>query len=393
VEEELRVCVVIPTYNNQGTLESVVRGALRHGLPLIVVDDGSTDSTAAILEYLDEEIVVLTHASNRGKGAALLTGFHGAAQRGWTHAITLDSDGQHKPEDIPTFIDALRAAPRALLLGTRDLVAAGAGPGSRFGNAMSSFWVWVETGCRLADTQTGFRSYPIEPILALELRGRGFSFEFEVLVKASWCGTELRSVPVQVEYLPAGERVSHLRPVVDFLRIGWLNTKLTTARLCLPPLFLSLYCQREFRSLELRAKLKQGLITLVYEEPGSRKRMVGSVGLGLFMGIAPFWGFQIALTLLLAHLLKASKTIAVLASNISMPVMIPPIVYASLLLGRWLLGTEQASLTTLELTQPDLPAWIVGSFALAILVALAGSALTWLGLTLFGIGERRESTS
>jgi len=393
-ESASRVCVVIPTYNNEGTLDNVVRDVLEQDLPVIVVDDGCSDGSAAILAAFEDAITVVRHEVNRGKGAALATGLRAAQERGFTHAVTLDSDGQHLAKDIPRFVEAIAVEPAALLLGARDLVAAGAGKGSRFGNAMSSFWVWVETGCRLPDTQTGFRSYPVDAVLALELRGEGFNFEVEVLVKASWSGVPLRSVPIDVEYQAAGERVSHMRPVVDFLRIAWLNTQLTTARVCLPPLFLTLYCQRSFRALEPREKLRRAFVTLVYEEPGTHRRIIGSVALGLFMGIAPFWGFQIALTLLLAHLLNASKTIAVLASNISMPIMAPAIWYGSLVVGRWILNEEGRNLMTLvELKPVDIPAFVVGGFALALVVALIGSLLTWIGLAVFGAKDQRETAA
>jgi len=383
-------CVVIPTFNNERTLEAVVRGAALHGLEVFVVNDGSTDQTAEILARI-EGIEVVTHEANRGKGAALKTGFEYAHTRGYSHAITLDSDGQHNSEEIPLFVAALQREPETLFLGTRDLVAAGAGWGSRFGNFMSSFWIWVETGARLADTQTGYRVYPLASVLALDLRGDGFGFEVEVLVKSAWSGTHLGSVHIVVRYFEGEERVSHMRPVVDFMRIAWLNVHYTSARICLPPQFLRTLCQKEFQSTTFREKLRASFVELLVNEPGSHARIAASVALGMFIGLTPLWGFQIALTLLLAHLLNASKTVAVLASNISFPVLIPGIMYGSLVLGRFLLGDDQQVNTALELTPSDLPAWVVGSFVLATIVGALGGGLTFLFLSLFGSKRARNA--
>jgi len=109
--------------------------------------------------------------------------------------------------------------------------------------------------------------------------------------------------------------------------------------------------------------------------------VAGSVALGLFMGVAPFWGFQVALTLAAAHVLGASKTIAVLAAHVSFPALVPAILYASLVLGRKLLGADPGAVMELELQRADLVCWIVGSFALATALALAGFAVTLAVLT------------
>lgn len=378
----MRPCAVIPAYQNARTLPGVVRGVTVQGLAVIVVDDGSSDGVAASLAAAgagDGEVEVLRHERNRGKGAALRTGFERAHARGFTHALALDADGQHLPEDAPRLLEAAAAEPGALVIGARDLAAAGAGKGSRFGCAFSNFWTWVETGLRLPDTQSGYRCYPLAPILDLHLALTGYDFEVEVLVRAAWTGVPVRSVPISVRYFRGAERVSHFRPVRDFLRIGWLNTRLVTARICLPAPYLALHSRRVFRALPFSERLRMSLFELFVREPGSPLRVASSAALGLFFGIAPLWGFQIAITLWLAHVFNASKTIALLAANVSFPLVIPLILYASLVLGRALLGVPDAGVPKelSALTRADLHAYLAGSVALAVGVAAAGFVLVY----------------
>jgi len=371
----VRACVIVPTFNHGPTLAAVITGAMKYG-PVLVVDDGSTDKTAAVLAGI-EGITVERHEKNRGKGAALRTGFDRAREMGFTHAVTIDADGQHSPDDIETLID-----PDALVLGARDLVAAGAGAGSRFGLKNSNFWTWIETGLRLRDTQTGFRCYPLEPLQKLRLKENRYGFEIEVLVKAAWSGVEVKSVPVAVAY--PEDRVSHMRPVLDFLRIARLNTKLVALRICVPAPYLELIVQNRFYEMGLGERFKVSLVELFAKEPGSNRRIALSVGLGLFMGLAPIWGFQIAATLIVAHVAGLSKPVAVVASHISVPVFIPAILYASLLLGRLALGSHHPGggpITTLELQPADVAAWVIGSLILAGAASVAGALLTWVFLS------------
>ncbi|MFH0943986.1 MAG: glycosyltransferase [Planctomycetota bacterium] len=258
----MKPCVIIPTYNNAGTLEQVVRETRALGLTVFVVDDGSSDGTRTILERIDG-ITVLRHGMNRGKGAALRTGLLAAKQRGFTHAVSIDSDGQHLPGEIPRFLEEAERHPGALLLGNRDLASARAGRGSRFGRAFSNFWTCVETGRGLPDTQTGFRLYPLDSITSLHLEKNGYDLEIEVLVKAIWTGVPVRSIPVSAVYLDHGERVSHFRPGLDFLRIGLLNTGLVSRRICFPGRLRARLSQEGSHRFSLPVLLSMPLLALV----------------------------------------------------------------------------------------------------------------------------------
>ena len=219
------ICVVIPTYNNAATIAQVVTQSLRCCLDVIVVDDGSTDGTAGILQGI-QGITVVTHARNRGKGAALKSGFVKSLSMGFAYAITLDSDGQHYPDDIALFLQANIEHPGALIVGSRQLDGVVRSRGSSFANKFSNFWFRVQTGRNLPDTQTGYRLYPLHKLHGLSLLTSRYEAELELLVFASWHGVELVSIPVRVYYPKPEDRVSHFRPGIDFARISVLNTVL-----------------------------------------------------------------------------------------------------------------------------------------------------------------------
>lgn len=219
------ICIVIPTYNNASTIAQVIADVKRYCLDVIVVNDGCTDDTAAILSEI-QDITVVTLPENRGKGTALKSGFRKALALGFCYAITLDADGQHYGKDINNFLDANRKHPGALIVGSRRLEGVERSKGSSFANEFSNFWYYVQTGRRLADTQTGYRLYPLRKLAGLSLLTSRYEAELELLVFASWHGVKIEAIPVDVYYPPREERVSHFRPSMDFFRITVLNTVL-----------------------------------------------------------------------------------------------------------------------------------------------------------------------
>lgn len=225
-----KVCVIIPTYNNEKSLGNVLESVLKYTDDVIVVNDGSTDSTPQILQSF-AKIDVVSYPKNVGKGWALRQGFKRALERGYDNAITIDSDGQHFAEDLPKFIDKLEETPGALSIGARNMEQSSVPGKSSFGNKFSNFWFWVETGLRLPDTQSGYRLYPIRRMEQMHFYTRKFEFEIEVIVRSSWRGIPVNFVPVKVFYAPRESRVSHFRPFKDFSRISVLNTVLVTVAL------------------------------------------------------------------------------------------------------------------------------------------------------------------
>lgn len=217
--------MVIPVYNNAGTIADVVKRTLLHCDDVIVVNDGSTDSTKEQLESISG-ITLINSPKNEGKGAALRKGFRNALDLGFAYAITLDADGQHYPEDIPLFLEANLKNPGCLIVGARKLDGVRRSKASSFANSFSNFWFCVQTLHKLPDTQTGYRLYPLKKIKGLRFLTSRYEAELELLVFASWHGVKLVSEPINVFYPRPEERVSHFRPGPDFTRISILNTVL-----------------------------------------------------------------------------------------------------------------------------------------------------------------------
>lgn len=219
------ICVIIPTYNNAGTIVDVVQRSLLQCSDVIVVCDGCTDNTLDLLNALQDKPIIVNLEKNSGKGAALKAGFRYALEKGFAYAVTLDGDAQHYPEDIPILLAANQKHPGALIVGERkDLASADRSSGSKFANAFSNFWFAVQTGKYLKDTQTGYRLYPLKKLRGLSLLTSRYEAELELMVFASWHGVELVNEQVNVFYPPREERVSHFRPGRDFLRISVLNS-------------------------------------------------------------------------------------------------------------------------------------------------------------------------
>jgi glycosyltransferase involved in cell wall biosynthesis len=225
-----RFAVLIPVYNHAEGVASVIECARRLDLPIRVVDDGSTDGTAERLEAIGG-ITVIRHDENRGKGAALLTGFAAlAGEADW--AVTLDADGQHDPADVPSLIRAIPKGQRPIVIGRREgMVGEDVPWTSRFGRKFSNFWVRAAGGPVLSDTQSGLRIYPLPEAMQLGVRARRFQFEVEILVRARWAGIPVVEAPIGVSYTPGMKRISHFRPLVDFCRNSATFTRLIFLRI------------------------------------------------------------------------------------------------------------------------------------------------------------------
>lgn len=253
--------VVIPVYNHERTVGKVASEALALNAPVIVVDDGSTDGSYYQAARIDG-VKVLRHARNMGKGQALLTGFSEAWKTSrW--ALTIDADGQHDPSDARFLLEGVPERKRSIVIGVRRNMSREQIPWtSRFGKEFSNFWVFLAGGPRLTDSQSGFRLYPLPETLQLGVVARRYQFEIEILAKAGWKGVPVIEVPVSVDYGPCGERVSHFRPFIDFVRNSNMFTRIIIQRIFLPKSFRKKWPRTAAHETRRSAREKKDTIRL-----------------------------------------------------------------------------------------------------------------------------------
>lgn len=381
---EHKACVLLPTYNNARMLAGVIEDILAYTHRVVVINDGSTDNTTEILKQYPQ-LRVITHPVNKGKGMALRTGIKETAALGYEYAIALDSDGQHYAKELPAFLEQIAVTPGALIIGARNLGVENVPVKSSFGNKFSNFWYWVNTGNKLPDTQSGYRLYPVQQLAGKHFFTRKYEFEIEVIVRASWSGIPVIFIPISVYYPPADERITHFRPFKDFTRISVLNTVLVTvAILWVKP--------RDFiKSLFS----KQGWVriweSLFFNPQESNLVKAASIGFGIFMGIVPIWGFQLAVGIPLALLFRMNKALFLLAAHISMFPFTMFWVLASVLTGKWLMGQRAWQFAgntssfseVLQTAKNEGAAFFLGGSVLAVVLGAFSFLLAYLCLFLF----------
>lgn len=225
--------VVVPVFNHATMLGDVLTRLQDTQLPILVVNDGSTDGSGDVAANFDG-VRVVSHKDNMGKGAAIITALLEASGK-YDQIVTLDADGQHDPVDIPGLLAAVPGDHPAIVVGERmDMSAPDVPRSSRIGRAFSNFWVLACGGIPVRDSQSGFRVYPVSATLAMSPRARRFQFEVEVLVLAAWNRLPVISVPVHVSYPGSGKRISHYRPLMDFWRNSVTFSTLLVARFMIP---------------------------------------------------------------------------------------------------------------------------------------------------------------
>jgi glycosyltransferase involved in cell wall biosynthesis len=375
------VCVIIPTYNNAATIGAVIADVSDFTKNIIVVNDGSTDDTLSVIEKFPH-VQLVSYPDNVGKGWAIRKGFELAAKLNYRYAISIDSDGQHFAKDLPLFMDKLADEYNAVIIGARNMNQASVPGGSSFGNKFSNFWFKLETGVKSPDTQSGYRLYPLQAVNKMRFFTRKYEFEIEVLVRVAWQGVKIVSVPVSVYYAPKEERISHFRPYKDFFRISVLNTILVLIT------FLYIKPRNLLRSIFIKKNFKQLLRDQLFHAQQSDQLKALSVCFGVFMGIVPIWGFQLVAAIFLAVLFKLNKALVIIAANISLPPMIPIIIFASYKTGALWMGEKAMQINfsksiSLESVKLNLEQYIFGSITLAIMAGAFFGLLTLVLLKCF----------
>ena len=380
---DIRPVVVTPTFNNADTLINVLTRIEAVGLPLIVVNDGSTDATRNLLALWivrcpQHSIVVEHHTSNRGKAAALNSGFAVALQAGYTHAVTIDTDGQHDPEDIPALLRVAARDPHALVIGQRRDDSANCPGPNRVGRWFSKLFMQIECGQSFGDTQCGLRIYPLQLVRQVRCRFGGFAFETEIITRAHWAGYRCKQVEVTGRYLPPQQRVSHFRPVLDTLWCiglhGWLIAR---ALLPWPHRCRGLGHPTSAESVSLRQRLGRIWQWVAPQRAWrelrgtgvERGRLAAGIALGTFIANTPFYGLHSLMSLYAARRLSLHPLSVVVGSQLSTPPLGPLLNVAAIAVGSLVLtgqwpDTEQFRVETLgwmNVISASMVKWWVGS--------------------------------
>jgi glycosyltransferase involved in cell wall biosynthesis len=218
----MSILLVIPVYNSP-YIEEVIKDLNNLGKKILVVDDGSDNPVTCGLENVE----ILRHKENMGKGEAILSGAKRAKELGYEAILTFDGDKQHLSSEVIKLINVYEK--EAIIIGNRNFEVANVPESSKFGRKFSNFWVYLETFKHLGDTQSGLRIYPIS-ILDLNIKNRRFDFEIEVLALHSYRGGKIIDVTVDCYYPPSQERVTHFDKLYDNIRLTKAHTKLMLQR-------------------------------------------------------------------------------------------------------------------------------------------------------------------
>ena len=239
----MKPVALVPVYNHGATVGAVVQTLHDLALPVILIDDGSDAECAAVLDALaasSEKTSLLRLSRNGGKGGAVIAGLREAHAQGYSHALQLDADGQHDAAALPAFLDAMRDAPQAVIVGYPRYDAS-VPTGRLVGRYATHVWVWINTlSRRIRDSMCGLRIYPLaatQPVLDTMPRHSRMEFDTEILVRLDWAGVPIRNLPIAVRYPEDG--VSHFRLWRDNARISWMHTRLFFGMLRRLPRLLS----------------------------------------------------------------------------------------------------------------------------------------------------------
>ena len=213
----MATCILIPAYNAEKTITAVVRECLQHGLPVVLVDDGSTDDTSGQLTGLP--VMLLRHQRNLGKGAALKTGFDWAMKSGFEGVVTIDADGQHDVSAIPKLIASAQDGNWGILIASRHSQFEQMAGLRKFWNRIGVWCSWKRTGFEITDSQSGFRYYSCDVLENVALKSDGYALEMEVFLKAWKAGFTVGSLPIAAR-VADGRATSHYRPFKDTVNIS-----------------------------------------------------------------------------------------------------------------------------------------------------------------------------
>jgi len=378
-----KILMVIPLFNHGDTIRSVVEKALAAGWPVLVVDDGSSDGGAGRVVGLDCQVIRLDR--NRGKGAAVLAGAEFASGQGFEAIITVDADGQLDPAEAGELAAATIGQWPALIVGTRQMDKDNAPGASLFGRAFSNFWIRLECGRELPDTQSGYRLYPLKELLALDTSCRHYDFEVEILSRSAWAGLPILSVPVSVHYPPAGERESHFHQFRDNFRLTCLHTCLVLRALLPFPHKRLVDKTPEEKITSRQEKLSMlhpvRLAKRLCREHSSALQLASAAWMGIFLGALPLIACHTVAIIYVSHRLHLNKLTAVTASQLCMPPLVPILcIQAGYFIRHGSLLIDINWDTMVVQIHYRLWEWFLGSLLLGPLFGLVVGALLYAGI-------------
>jgi glycosyltransferase involved in cell wall biosynthesis len=373
--DNLKILIVIPTFNNKSTLRRVVEEALALGLPVLVVNDGSTDGAMDSIANLPVQRI--DFRQNNGKGAAIRAAAQWADEQGCTHIITMDADGQHDPGDLSRFVATIQQYPMSLIIGVRDFGMTNTPGSSVFGRKFSNFWIRISCGMQVQDSQSGFRAYPLELFRHVYPRARRYNFEMEILVRAIWAGMAVEQIGINVHYTTETMRASHFRPFVDNARISLTFSRLVTRNLIPWP-------HKVYFGASAAEEIWQYLfhpirtIKMLLTEQTSPRQIALASTLGIFMGTLPLIAMHMVAIVFVATRLRLNRLIALNVSHLCAPPLVPALaVEFGYLIRHGRLLTDFNMQTLGHEALQRLWDYLIGSIALAPLLGAAAGLLAY----------------
>ncbi len=317
-----KILVLVPTYNNESTILKIADQINKKKLDMLIINDGSTDSTKVLLESSIYNHLNLKE--NSGKGSAIKVGAKYASSNQYTHIITIDADMQHLVADLNKFITEIDKYPDSIIVGCRNFNSNDIPNSSKFGRKFSNFWIKIASGEKLSDSQSGFRAYPLKYFTKLKTKYKRYNFEMEILVRASWAGIPIREIDIEVNYSPETIKASHFKPFLDNFRISVTFTNLVT-RNFLPIPHNKLHGQtgsekfKEYISSPIKT-FKE----LIHEKTKPSELAFASF-VGIFFGTLPFVATHSIVIIFAATRLKLNRIMALSVSNLCMPPIVPAV--------------------------------------------------------------------
>lgn len=314
------IWVVIPVYNNSATVVQVVEDCFEYIDKVLVVDDGSTDADLRdLLKGTKAEVV--RHDRNMGKGKALLTALGVLDNKGADYMICLDGDGQHYASDIPKFIASIKNSDTHIYVGCRDFSTLNVPAKSKFGRKFSNMWFSIETGRKCADTQSGFRAYPIKYIRQLKLSADFYDFEAEVIARAVWAGIEIQDIFIDVHYPKPEDRVSSFRPIMDNLRFALMHARLVGR--CLLPWPHKRFIPKQHLFDKVLLMQPRKFLKQLLAENASPMGLAAAAAVGTVLAVLPLVGCHTIAILYVCTRLHLNKVMGIAIQNLYMPPFVP----------------------------------------------------------------------